>query len=163
MPTPDVREFSFPHHADVVRREAIDAFVEIVHLEDRHVAAGPIALVEQPLHRGPLLRRREHFDELVAHEQQRVAQPELADDRVVEAHLQTERLSQFVDHRIEIRCDHRDLPDTDHDSTCRKSMMTGNAARSWIMKMWPPSKTCNVASGRRSTISSEFSIGAMSS
>ena len=57
MAAADVVEVGGPHDANIVRCQTVDALVEIVDLEDRHVAAGAVALVEQPLHGRALTSR----------------------------------------------------------------------------------------------------------
>ncbi len=115
VPTTDAGNVAGPDHPDVVGSQVIDPCVEVVHLVDHHVPARPPTLGEEPSRRRPVRDRRQHLDELVAHQEQCIPQTELGDTGIVEADLDPERRAQLVDDGIQVRCDERHLPQPDHE------------------------------------------------
>ncbi len=82
---------------------------------DHHVPARSPTLGQEPTGRRAVGDRRQHLDELVAHQQQCIPQTELGDTGIVEADLDPERRAQLVDDGIQVRRDQRHLPQPDHE------------------------------------------------
>src|SRR5207249_2631436 len=75
----DVVEVDLPDDADPHLPHPLARGVEVVDLEDDHVAAVAAVPLEVPPGRGPLLDRRDDLEEGVAEREDGVAQAELAD------------------------------------------------------------------------------------
>src|SRR5690606_13484045 len=93
---------------------------EIVHLEDRHVAAVAAAAAgEEARGRRVLAYRRHHLEEVAAHRQHGVAQAEVRDARIAESHLDPERARQRGDRAVEVAGDEGHLAQAQHDRDSR--------------------------------------------
>ena len=84
----DVGQVDAPDRPDPELLEQAEAVVEVVDLEDRHVAAVAAAPVEQPAGRRAVLGRRDHLEELVTDRHQGVVQAERGDAGIAEADVQ---------------------------------------------------------------------------
>ena len=83
----DVVECDLPHDADAERAEARPRRVEVVGLEDHHVAPVTTPLVEQAARGRPLAHRRDDLEKRRPDRHHRVVEAELADAGIMEGDL----------------------------------------------------------------------------
>ena len=110
----DIRPVNAPDGPDSSFLELAEPVVDVVDLEDRHVAAISGATIEQPAGSRPLLCRRDHFEELVADRHQGVVQAECGDAGVAEADVQPKPLAEGLDNRVEFASHEGHLSQSDH-------------------------------------------------
>ena len=98
----DVGQVDLPHHAHAERRGALAGALEVLDVEDHHVAAARADAGEVAPGGGVGARRGNHLEEAVAHGEDRVGQAELAHAGVAERLAQAEAGSQRVGGRLEL-------------------------------------------------------------
>jgi hypothetical protein len=103
----DLWQIGLPHGTDAERLEAGAIAIEIVALDDQHVAAVAAASLEIALRRGTRIDRRDDFEERVADRHHGVAQAELLHGGVVEGHFDAEHAREVADGGVQVaRHDH---------------------------------------------------------
>lgn len=114
MASSNVIKVTSPNDAHPSALCMIDATIEVIDFEQHHVAAVSASTLKEATGSRSLGVRRYDFDELVAHDHQRIDQTELSDPWVVEADAQAERLAEVVNHGVEVVCNQRHLSQSDH-------------------------------------------------
>lgn len=111
MRAANLRQISLPDGADPDRRESRSVGVEIITLDDQHVAAVAAPAREVTLSGRLGVDRRDHFEERVSHGHDGVPEAELLDRRIVEADFDAEHRGEICDHAIEVASDDDELAD----------------------------------------------------
>jgi hypothetical protein len=121
MGAADCREIGLPHRSHADRSETLPVAVEIVTLNDQHVAAVASSTLQVSLGGRIGDDRRDDFEERVAYGHDGVLQPEFANRGIVERHLDAENGGQIADDLLEIPRDDYELADSHGEPPCGRS------------------------------------------
>jgi hypothetical protein len=122
----DVGQLLLPHGAHAESTNARAVAVEVVRLQDEHVAA-LAAPVQVPTRRRTLLERRDQLDELLAEGVHRVVDAELRDARISIRRVERQQFGELPRRRGEVADDEDDLADAQHGSALRSRETSARA------------------------------------